>query len=59
MVKYPPPDLSAALDFRTEIEGGWKGGGEGVEVREIQVRSGDGKKAFIIPRIPGMLCFIA
>lgn len=60
---FPPPDLSAVLDLATldpnredEInQGVWRGNPNAFEFNEIHVKNSGGKKAFVIPRIPGLV----
>lgn len=60
--RFPPPDLSDVLDLATldnsraeeVMGGGWFGRPDAVECKQIQLSNSDaGRKAYIIPRIPG------
>jgi hypothetical protein len=65
--RFPPPDLSDALDLATLDEsrsdeytkGGWFGRSDAVEVRQVALKIPDGacvssdSKAYMIPQIPG------
>ncbi|KAF7968567.1 hypothetical protein HWV62_30109 [Athelia sp. TMB] len=60
--RFPPPDLSRVLDltapdtFESEaVPGGWHGKPDAVETREIALKGMSDQKAYIVPRIPGLV----
>lgn len=61
--RFPPPDLSHVLDMATlddaranEIaHGGWRGSADVADYREIKTKMQSNQKAYILPRIPGVI----
>jgi alkylated DNA repair protein alkB family protein 1 len=61
--RFPPPDLSHVLDLATIttdaraeeecLRGGWRGSSRAVQWNEIHLDDSEGRKGYIIPRIPG------
>ncbi|KAF8636574.1 hypothetical protein AX17_003385 [Amanita inopinata Kibby_2008] len=60
---FPPPDLSDALDLailspdrQQEIQQGiWRGSPSAPGLKELSLKCPGGKKAYVVPRIPGLV----
>ncbi|KAF9559126.1 hypothetical protein CPC08DRAFT_666668, partial [Agrocybe pediades] len=57
--RFPPPDLSSVLDLACLRDnsqlGYWKGSPDAVEFVQIPLKTEDGRKAYTIPQIPGLV----